>query len=603
MNIKELKEKALSLTMEPGVYLMKNNRGEIIYVGKAKALKNRVVSYFRTNSSHNEKVRKMVSLVCDFDYIVTSSEFEALILECSLIKQYSPKYNILLKDDKGYHYIHISDEDFPRITAALQKKETGTHIGPFTSSFVVKQTVEQTNKIFNLPTCKRKFPEDFKKGRPCLNFHIKQCMGLCQGKISKEKYAEILSEAVNYIHNGKTVDINKMQKDMELAAENLEFEKAARIRDRINAIRKATDSQTVMLPENRSMDVWGFAENLLTVCAVVIKFRDGHLYDKEHFFFDEVYSVSDLKEEFLTRYYADVTDFPKAVIIPSETSDMALFSQFLSHRAGRNVTVSVPLKGERKKLSEMAYQNAAEQLSLRVKRTGKEVTALEELARLLNLDKTPGYIEAYDISNWGDTAKVGGMIVFENGRPLRSDYKRFAIKEIATQDDYASMKEVIRRRFTRYKMGDPAFSKLPDLILLDGGKGHVSAVEPVLKELQIDVPLFGMVKDSRHRTHAITKTDEIIAINTVKSAFTLVTNIQDEVHRFAISYQRSLHKKVTYESELLKVKGIGKAKLKALMKKFKTKKGLKEASLTDIQSTAKISEETAKELFEVIQNL
>lgn len=603
MTIAELKQKALSLTTNPGVYLMKNNRGEIIYVGKAKSLKNRVVSYFRTNSSHNEKVRKMVSLVCDFDYIVTTSEFEALILECSLIKQYSPKYNILLKDDKGYHYIHISDEAFPRITAALQKRDSGTHIGPFTSSFVVKETVEQTNKIFNLPTCKRKFPEDFKKGRPCLNFHIKQCMGLCQGKISKEKYAEILEEAIDYIHNGKTVDINKMKKEMEKASENLEFEKAARIRDRINAIKKATDSQTVMLPENRSMDVWGFAQNLLTVCIVVIKFRDGRLYDKEHFFFDDIYSLSDLKEEFLTRYYADATDFPKAVILPDEISDMDLLSEFLTHRAKRNVLVSIPVKGERKKLSEMAYQNAAEQLSLRVKRTGKEVTALEELAKLLNLAKTPEYIEAYDISNWGDTARVGGMVVFENGRPLKGDYKRFAIKDFSGQDDYASMKEVIRRRFTRYLEGDPHFSKLPDLILLDGGKGHVSAVEPVLKELKIDAPLFGMVKDSKHRTHAITKSDEIINISTVKSAFTLVTTIQDEVHRFAISYQRSLHKKVTYQSELLKVKGVGKAKLKELMKKFKTKKALKEATLSELQVTAKISSETAKELFEVIQNL
>ena len=603
MSIDKLKQKALSLTTAPGVYLMKNSRGEIIYVGKAKSLKNRVVSYFRSNSSHNEKVRKMVSLVCDFDYIVTTSEFEALILECSLIKQYSPKYNILLKDDKGYHYLHISDEEYPRISAVLQKQPSGTHIGPFTSNFVVKQTAEQVNKIFKLPTCSKKFPQDFKKGRPCLNFHIKQCMGLCQGKISKEQYKAILDDAIDYIHNGKNADLNKMKDEMEKASENLEFEKAARLRDRINAIKKINDTQTVLLGENRFIDVWGFSKNNLTACAVVLKFREGHLFDKEHFFFEEIYDLDELRNEFVARYYSETSDFPKVVVLDKEISDKEIFTQFLTHKSSHIVTVTIPQKGERKKLVEMAYQNSAEQLSLKVSRTGKEVTALEELAKLLNLKTTPNYIEAYDISNWGDTAKVGGMVVFENGRPLKSDYKRFAIKDVIGQDDYSSMKEVIRRRFMRYLQKDKGFSKLPDLILLDGGKGHVSAVEPVLKELNIDVPIFGMVKDSKHRTNAITGKDEKIAIIAVKSAFALVTNIQDEVHRFAISYQRSLHKKISYQSTLLSVKGIGKAKLKALMKKYKTKKALKEASISDLCETAKISKEVAIELFNTIKEL
>lgn len=603
MDIEQLKQKALSLTMQPGVYLMKDKQGEIIYVGKAKALKNRVVSYFRQNSSHNEKVRKMVSMVNDFDYIVTSSEFEALVLECSLIKHYSPKYNILLKDDKGYHYIHISDEEYPHISVALQKTESGTYLGPYTSGFVVKQTVEQVNKIFRLPTCSRKFPQDFRKGRPCLNFHIKQCVGLCQGKMSKEEYHALLEDALDYIRSGGSVNVDKMREEMEAAAENLEFEKAARLRDRLNAIVKVGDTQVVLLPENRSMDVWGFVKNHLMACGVVLKFREGRLSDKENFIFDEVYDLKDVRDELMTRYYASTQDFPKAVVLDEEVEDMELFQQFLRHRSSHAVTATVPQKGERKKLVEMAYNNAVEQLSLKVQRTGREVAALEELGRLLGLPNTPYYIEAYDISNWGETARVGGMIVFENGRPLKSDYKRFAIKEVMGQDDYASMREVLRRRFTRYLEKDPAFSRLPDLILLDGGKGHVAAVEPLLKEMSIDVPLFGMVKDNRHRTRAITGEGGEIAISTVKSAFTLVTNIQDEVHRFAIAYQRTLHKKVTYESQLRKVKGIGDAKVKALMKEFRTKKRLKEASPDELRQVAKISEETAAELYRVIQEL
>ncbi len=599
-----LRDKVKKLPLQPGIYIMKDEKGQIIYIGKAKALKNRVSSYFRSVDKHTPKVYRMEENVWDFEYIVTSSEFEALVLECSFIKQHSPKYNILLKDDKGYHYIRIGGGEYGKITASHQPLKDGArYLGPYLSGYVVKQTVEQVNKIFRLPTCSRKFPQDFRKGRPCLNFHIKQCVGLCQGKMSKEEYHALLDDAMDYIRSGGSVNVDKMRDEMEKAAENLEFEKAARLRDRINAIVKVGDTQVVLLDENRSMDVWGFVKNHLMACCVVLKFREGRLSDKENFVFDEVYDLKDVRDEFMTRYYANTQDFPKAVVLDEEVEDMELFQQFLRHRSLHAITAAVPQKGERKKLVEMAYNNAVEQLSLKVQRTGREVAALEELGRLLGLSSTPYYIEAYDISNWGETARVGGMIVFENGRPLKSDYKRFAIKDVAGQDDYASMREVLRRRFTRYLEKDPAFSRLPDLILLDGGKGHVAAVEPLLKELGIDVPLFGMVKDNRHRTRAITGEGGEIAISTVKSAFTLVTNIQDEVHRFAIAYQRTLHKKVTYESELRKVKGIGEAKVKALMKEFRTKKRLKEASSDELQQVAKISEETAGELYRVIQEL
>ncbi len=602
MTIEELKQKALSLTLEPGVYLMKDKNGEIIYVGKAKALKNRVVSYFRNVSAHNSKTRKMVSLVNDFDYIVTGSEFEALILECSLIKLHSPKYNILLKDDKGYSYIRISDGPFPRLSQSFKRGEEGTFIGPYLSAFAVKQMVEQANLIFKLPTCKKQFPKDFKKARPCLNFYINRCMGLCQGKISEEEYQKIFSEALEYIKGGGVLSEEALQKGMEEAAEALDFEKAAQLRDRIRALHHIADTQNVLLGEDRFLDVWGFAENGDTVFAVVIKVREGILADKQNFSF-EGSSLSEVKNELLFRYYSQTREFPKAVLVDEETEDLDLLSEFLSHCANGKLSAVIPKRGERKKLLEMAKNNAVEQLSLKVSRTGKEVAVLEELSKLLGLEKTPLRIESYDISNWGETGKVGGMVVFENGRPLKSAYKRFSIKTVAGQDDYASMKEVLSRRLTRFLSGDENFAPLPDLILLDGGKGHVSAVREVLNELSLSIPLFGMVKDSRHRTRAIVTEDGEIAISPVRSVFTFVTAIQDEVHRYAISYQRTLHKKSTYQSVLTEVKGIGEKKQKALLRAFKTKKALKDATVEQLMEAAKIKEETARELKERIDDM
>lgn len=603
MTIEELKKKALSLTLQPGVYLMKDKQGEIIYVGKAKALKNRVVSYFRENSSHTEKVRQMVAHVNDFDYIVTGSEFEALVLECSLIKLHSPKYNILLKDDKGYHYIHISDEPYPRITAAKQKTGPGTFLGPYTSSFIVKQSVDEANRVFSLPSCSRKFPQEFGKGRPCLNYHIHRCFGLCMGKMGREQYQALVNEAIDYIRHGSTTSVEMLEQQMEAAAEKLDFEEAARLRDRIRAIQKITATQQVLLGTDRNLDVIAFAQNHLLACAVVIQYRDGRLTDKLTYFFDEVTDLSEVRSEFLNCYYASASDIAKDVLLDGEPEDPELFSQFVRHQANHAVTVSVPQKGDRKKLVEMAHNNAVEQLSDRVQRTGREVAALEQLGKLLGMPSPPLYIEAYDISNWGDTGRVGGMVVFENGRPLKSDYKRFAIKEVAGQDDFASMAEVLRRRFLRYQAGDPGFSRKPDLILLDGGKGQVSAVRKVFGELGVDVPFFGMVKDNRHRTRAIVSEDGEIALSAVKSAFTFVTSIQDEVHRFAISYQRTLHKKVAYDSDLKKLPGIGDARAKAILKEFRTKKRILEATPEELALAAKLSPEKAEEVWKGIHDL
>lgn len=604
MNIDELRHKALLLPLEPGCYLMKDRSGEIIYVGKAKALKNRVVSYFRENSSHNEKTKKMVSCVNDFDFIVTGSEFEALVLECSLIKHYRPKYNILLMDDKGYHYIHVTDEPYPRIEAVLQKpQDNGLLIGPYMSAYVVRETAEQVNQVFMLPTCGRKFPQDFRKARPCLNFHIKRCMGLCQGKVSREAYQKIIDEAVNYIRSGNVASVEELESQMYAASDALDFERAARLRDQISAIRKITERQTVILGEDRQMDAWGFAQNGTLVSCVLLKIREGRIADKENFTFDGEGNVPEVREEFIYRYYTGRKDIPKAVVLDAPAEDMEMFREFLALQCGHAVETVVPQRGERKKLSDMAVNNAGEQLAHKIRRTGREIAALEELQKLLGLAATPVYIEAYDISNWGETGRVGGMIVFENGRPLKKDYKRFAIRDVVGQDDYGSMREVLRRRFTRYLDGDPAFSRLPDLVLLDGGKGHVNAVQPLLDEMGIDVPLFGMVKDNRHRTRGLTTGEGELALSMMKSAFTLVTNIQDEVHRYAIAYQRILHKKADTASRLKSVKGIGDVKLKKLLSRWPTKPKMKAASAEELMEELKINEETAKALMQAIADL
>ena len=604
MTIEELKQKALSLTLQPGVYLMKDKQGQIIYVGKAKALKNRVVSYFRENSSHTEKVRRMVANVWDFDYIVTASEFEALVLECSLIKLHSPKYNILLKDDKGYHYIHITGGDYPRIQAAKQKDGEGTYLGPFVSSFIVKQSVDEANRIFCLPSCSKRFPQEFRKARPCLNFHIHRCFGLCQGKMSREEYQKLIAEAVDYIRHGSAASVDDLQKQMEQAAEDLDFERAARLRDRIRAIQKITATQQVLLDEDKNLDVIAFAQNHLVVCAVVIQYREGRLMDKLTYFFEESSAdLTELRGEFLNQYYAAARDIARVILLDGQPEDPELFAEFARSRAGHAVSVVVPQKGDRRKLVEMAHNNALEQLSDRVQRTGREVAALEQLGSLLGMPSPPLYIEAYDISNWGETGRVGGMIVFENGRPLKSDYKRFSIKEVAGQDDFASMAEVLRRRMRRYLDGDPAFSRLPDLILLDGGKGQLSAVQKVFAELGVQVPLYGMVKDSRHRTRALVGEGGEIALSAVKSAFTLVTAIQDEVHRFAIAYQRTLHKKANYDSDLKKLPGIGDVKAKAILREFRTKKRILAASPAELGEVAKLPPEKAEALWEGIHAL
>ena len=592
-----LKDKVSTLTMMPGVYLMKDNTGKIIYVGKAKALKNRVSSYFRENAGHNEKVRQMVLHVYDFDYIVTDSEFEALVLECSLIKQYNPKYNILLKDGKGYHYIKVSEEPFPRITAEKMKSEDGQLLGPYTSSFVVRQAVDEANKIFQLPTCHRKFPQEFKKARPCLNYHIKQCMGVCRGKVSKEEYRQIIEQAVDFIKKGNQDTVAALKQQMETAAEELNFELAAQLRDRITAIERVSASQKVILSEEKEQDVIAFAQNYHVGCASVLKFRGGRLVDKDDIMLGDILQLDETKREFLTQYYSAGDPPPKLVVIDDAFEDMELVDQYFTGLAGKKVRIFVPQKGEQRKLVLMALSNANEKLLQRTSRTGKEVVALDELGKMLGLVSPPDYIEAYDISNMGESARVAGMVTFVKGKPYRAGYKRFAIKGFEGQDDYASMQEVIRRRFNRYfeekdRTGE-GFGRLPDLILLDGGKGHVAAVLPVIAEFGLSVPVFGMVKDSKHRTRAIAKDGGEISFSSKQAAFHFVTNVQDEVHRFAISYQQKVHSRESFALKLRECEGIGEKKAAALLKAFRSKSELKAASVEQLAEAAKLSPEKA----------
>ena len=596
-----LREKSNRLPLSPGVYLMKDKSGLIIYVGKAKALKNRVTTYFHNNSQHNEKTLKLVDNIYDFDFICTKTELDALVLECSLIKLHQPKYNILLKDDKGYNYIKISREPYPRITYSLNTNdENADYIGPFTGGYTVKQAVEEANTIFMLPTCKKCFPSAFGKERPCLNHHIKKCMGVCRGKITSEEYRKIIDEALDYLKNGSKASVEQLTAEMERAAENLEFEKAARLRDRISAITRLAHSQKI-LDYKQEYDIVGAAQNVGMASFAVIKYRGGRLIDKENFFIGDEYDPSAMRRDFLLSYYSEREDIPKEIYIDEEFEDTELITQLLREKAGHAVKFVIPHRGDGMAQVTLAKRNAGEYLALKVGRTAKEISALEDLKNLLGLEKIPYIIESYDISNFGDTGMVGGMIVYRNGRPFKPSYKRFNIKTVVGQNDYACMQEVLRRRMQRYLDGDENFPPLPDLILLDGGKGHISAVSEVFDELKIDVPLFGLVKDSKHRTRAIARAGGEISVSANRGLFSLLTNIQDEVHRYSISFQRVKHKQKTYTLELTEISGIGGAKAQALLKAFKTKQGMKEATVDELRAAAKVSAEKAKELYDFIQ--
>lgn len=600
--MKILREKAMKLPLTPGVYIMKNSKGKIIYIGKAKKLKNRVSQYFGSQNGHAVKVRKMVENVDNFDYILCDSEFEALVLEASLIKQNMPKYNILLKDSKGYSYIKITNDPYRKISAVLQKDDTDSQfIGPFTSSYSVKQSVDEANKIFRLPQCNKVFPRDIKKGRPCLNFHIDRCMGVCTGKIPQSEYSEAVNEAIKFLEGDVNSVIKALEKKMQTAAENLQFEAAARYRDKINAIKNMQSKQKVVTETDESKDVFAVASNGDDLCVAVLRFNGGRLCDSEHFFLDGE-ANSAMRTDFLMQYYGMRNSVPRKVILDEACDDTELVEQYLTESAGKKCTVNVPVRGENVKLINMCRENAFEKLAQKKGRKGTEVRALEELKELLGLENTPEYIESYDISHTAGADNVAGMIVFKNGRPFKKAYRTFSIKSFTGQDDYGSMREVLTRRFNEYLLHkddgeDYGFGKMPDLILLDGGIGQVNAVKEALAPFKLDISVFGMVKDNKHRTRAIAHNGGEITINDNRSVFTLVSEIQEEVHGFSIGYHRKKHVKSGLTLSLTQISGIGEQKATALFKEFKTIKAIKSASVDELQKVKGINRELAEKIY------
>lgn len=600
--MKILRKKAMSLPLLPGVYIMKNADGEIIYIGKAKALKNRVSQYFGSQNRHPVKVRKMVENVDRFDYIVTGSEFEALVLECSLIKQHSPKYNILLKDDKGYSYIRISDGEYRKISAVFNKKDDGSeYIGPYLSSYSVRQSVDAANKIFKLPQCNKVFPRDFGKSRPCLNYYISQCCGLCTGKIKKSDYDEAVDGAIAFLKGDSRDIIADLRVKMEKAAEELDFEQAAKLRDRINSIERIKEKQKVVYKSVEEQDVFATADIDGSVCLAVLRFSNGRLFDSEHFFFDDPGDKKGMRSDFITSYYSMRDNIPKRVTVDGEVADRELLEQWLSEKKGKKVTVFVPARGEQLEIVNMCRKNAEEKLAIKKGRTGREIAVLDELKDLLGLKKTPEYIESYDISHTAGQDSVAGMIVFKGGKPYRKAYKRFSIKSFDGNDDYRAMNEVLTRRFSEYEKSEDStegFGKLPDLILLDGGVGQVHAVEPVLREFGLKIPLFGMVKDNRHRTRAISGDGGEIAINSKRQVFTLVSEIQNEVHRFSVAYHHQKHAKRGLSLSLTEIEGVGEKRASALLKYFKTMTAIKNAEVDELSKAPGITSAVAQNIYD-----
>lgn len=595
--LRELKDRANSLPSTPGVYIMKNSNDKIIYIGKAKSLKNRVTQYFGSNTNHTLKVIKMVENVDRFDYILCDTEFEAFLLENSLIKQHQPKYNILLKDDKGYHYIKITDEKWKKIQTSKQINDNAEYIGPYNSGAIVRQTVDEACKIFKLPTCNRSFD---KRTKPCLNYHIGLCEAPCKGNVSIEKYLETVNSAVSFIKKGGIADneLDLLQSKMEVAAENLDFEYAAKLRDRITAIKRVRERQKVISGTYETQDIIASAGADEKTCIQILKFRYGHLSDQQHYIIEEkLCNKNELYYEFLQRIYSENSDIPPRIVLDCEVEDQGIIEAWLSEKTGRRVSIVIPKIGEQLKLIDMCKSNAAQNLSETIERNAKETTALSELGELLGI-APPKYIEAYDISNFSGSENVAGMIVFYNGRPLKSSYRKFKIKGFLGQDDYRSMAEVIDRRLNELEKGeDNAFAQKPDLILLDGGQGQINAVLPVLSKYSVDIPVFGMVKDSKHRTRAITSNGGDIAIKSTRKVYTLVTNIQDEVHRYAISFNRNRMKKNMLESELLNISGVGKGRAKNLIAHFKSISKIKAASVKELSSVKGINLATAENIF------
>lgn len=584
----ELKAKVLSLPFEPGVYIMKNRDGQVIYVGKAKALKNRVSQYFQSDSRHSPKTIRMVSNIWDFDIIVTETEFEALVLENQMIKKYQPKYNILLKDDKGYPFIKVTtSKPYPSFSiVAKPGHDADRYFGPYTSRRAAYHAIDTINETLKLKTCRRVFPRDIGKDRPCLNLHLGRCIAPCTGQVSAEEYAARAQEGISLLEGNDKALLADLTARMEQAAEDLRFEQAATLRDRIRAVRALGEKQKVVAGAFAELDAVAYVQGQTRGCVVVLHYLAGDLHDKEFTLLDGV-TAADAGEAlgaFLKQYYALRGAVPRTVLLSSPIDESEAVGEFLSSIAERKVELAVPRRGRRHDIIRLAEKNAREEI-LRVETSQeRRVKSLELLGHMTGMDEMPTILEAYDISNFAGQDTVGSMVVFEDAKPARSRYRKFRIETAAQgQDDYASMTEMLTRRLQRWKDGDEKFTPLPSAFLIDGGLGHVRTAQRVLDQFGVTTPCFGMVKDDHHRTRGLVAPDgREFGISTVPAVFALIGRIQEEVHRFAITYNRALGAKKVRGSSLDQIEGVGEKRRNDLLKHFGTIENIRAASVDEL---------------------
>ena len=613
-------EELKNLPDQPGVYLMHNSDDEVIYVGKAKILKNRVRQYFRKNSNHTPKVRAMVANVAYFEYIVTDTETEALALECNLIKKYTPKYNILLKDDKHYPYLKVTiNEPYPKILKVRKLQRDGAkYYGPYVDGTALKNVIEIIRRLFKPPSCNRRFPEDIKKDRPCLNYHINTCFAPCTGKVSKDEYRQVFFDICRFLDGNHKELIRDLTEQMQTASKNLEYEKAAALRDKIRSINEIDEKQRVINTDKQNdKDVIAIAEDdKLTFCEILFV-RMGKVTGHKSYKLDNTANSdsAEILNDFVKQFYAQSSDIPDEVLTKYEIADAEIIGEWLRERKGRKVSIISPKRGEKLSLVKMADKNALtslENYKIKQLKEKEKSAVLDELQSALNLSEYPKRIEAYDISNIQGSDNVGGMAVFENGKSAKRKYRIFKIKSFEGADDYAAMREVIYRRF-RHAMEeeeqiangtlnarDAKFLPLPDLILLDGGRGHLNTVTELLDMMEIDIPMFGMVKDNKHRTRGLVSGDGMIELKQTSPAFKLVTHIQDEVHNTAISYHRKLHSKIT--SELDNIKGVGEKRRNALLTMFESIDKIKEATVDELENADGMDRKSAQNVYDYFHN-
>lgn len=609
-------EELKKLPSKPGVYIMHDEKDAIIYVGKAVNLHNRVRSYFRKIVGRGPQIDKMVTQIARFEYIITDSELEALVLENNLIKEYSPRYNTMLKDDKTYPYIKVTvGEAYPRVLFSREmKKDRSRYFGPFTSAAAVKDTIDLMNKLYMLRTCNKSLPKETGKDRPCLNFHIKQCMAPCQGFVSQEEYREQVAQALDFLNGNFSPILKELEGKMQEASENMEFEEAMKYRDLFNSVRQVAQKQKITDSDGEDKDIIALALDENDAVVQVFFIRDGKLIGREHFYMTHISGNErgQVLLDFVKQFYAGTPFIPKELMLQEEIEDIEVLEKWLSARKGSRVYIRVPKKGTKERLVELAAKNAALVLSQdkeKIKREeGRTIGAAKEIAALIGIEGI-SRMEAYDISNISGFANVGSMVVYEKGKPKRSDYRKFKIKTVSGPDDYACMKEVLTRRFVHgmeeqkeldlkeMEKEFGSFTKFPDLILMDGGKGQVNIALEVLNELHIDIPVCGMVKDDNHRTRGLYYNNEEIPIDRNSEGFKLITRVQDEAHRFAIEYHRSLRGKTQVKSVLDDIPGVGPSRRKVLMRHFKSIEEIKEADVEKLTEVPEIPRHIAEGIY------